>query len=258
MPEQQFFRVLDDHTVEPTYHATGPWDPRATHGGPPSALAVHELRRVVAEPTWRLSSLDVNLLGPVPLVALHLERDLARDGRRVKLARVRASAGGRVVLEACGWFMRTDPARVEEHPLAPPLPPPSSGTTDPIMDAFPYGAAIEWRFVDGSFQRPGPATVWATPRIGLVDEGPMTPLEAAALVADVANGISTVLPIEDWLFIPPNIHVNFVREPCSTTVAVSARSIIDGDGVGLCRATLLDEQGVFGAVLQTLFVAPRS
>jgi hypothetical protein len=255
---ESFFRVLDDDHVEPTSHAVGPWDPNATHGGPPAALAVHELRRVVDDPAFCLGSLEVDLLGPVPISPLAIERELIRGGKRVQLARMRARIGERIAFEARGWFVHASPDRAPRHDGSPALPTPQTGVADPIMDSFPYGAAIEWRFVDGSFERPGPATVWATPRIHLLDTEPITPLEAAALVADVANGISSVLPFDDWLFIPPSLHVDFLREPSSTTVAVSARSYVDPAGIGMTRATLLDAQGVLGAVLQSLYVAPRT
>ncbi|ACU53422.1 conserved hypothetical protein [Acidimicrobium ferrooxidans DSM 10331] len=257
MSDESFFRRIDDDLIEPTNHAVGPWDPNATHGGPPAALAVHELRRIVPEASWRLSSLDVDLIGPVPIAPLRIERELTRDGRRVRLARMRARVGDRVAFEARGWFFATERGRAPTHVPTPKLPAPEAGHRDPIMDSFPYGAAIDWRFVDGSFAQPGPATVWATPRIHLVAGEPMTPLEAAALIADVANGISTHLAFDEWLFIPPSLHIDFVREPATTRVAVSARSFIDADGVGLTRATLLDDDGVIGAVLQALYVAPR-
>jgi len=256
--DESFFRRISDDVVEPTNHAVGPWDPNATHGGPPAALAVHELVRTVADPTFRLGSLDVDLLGPVPIERLTIERAVVREGKRVQLAHMRARAGARVVFEARGWFIATAPGRAPEHAPAVGIPGPEHGTTDPIMDSFPYGAAIEWRFVDGSFQRPGPATVWATPRIGLLEDAPITPLETAALVADVANGISTVLSFEEWFFIPPSLHVDFIREPATTTLAVSARSYVDPDGLGMTRATLLDARGILGGVLQSLYVAPRS
>ena len=84
-----------------------------------------------------------------------------------------------------------------------------------------------------------------------------TGLQRLLVVADAANGISTVLSIHEWLFIPPGLTVNLIRHTEDEWVHLSAESDIGADGIGLTLGTLADSKGTLGQVSQPLVVASR-
>lgn len=55
-----------------------------------------------------------------------------------------------------------------------------------------YLTAMEWVFLSGGFAEPGPARVWARPRMPLVEGEDNTPLTRVLLAADSGNGLSTL------------------------------------------------------------------
>jgi len=122
---------------------------------------------------------------------------------------------------------------------------------------FGYGDAMEWRFVEGSFQAIGPATVWSRPRIPLFAGQTTTPLLRALLMVDSANGISAELDFAAYTFVPVNLTVVFTRAPEGEWIGMAANTALAGDGVGTSRARLFDQRGTFGEAHQPLFVGPR-
>jgi hypothetical protein len=63
-----FYEQLDEHLFRSTPATAGPWDPRAQHGGPPSALLAYAIEQgTPSRPELRLARLTVELMrsGPV-------------------------------------------------------------------------------------------------------------------------------------------------------------------------------------------------
>ena len=80
-------------------------------------------------------------------------------------------AGGRVVLRATAFHVLAEAGRSPAVPSSfavPGLPSKEVEARFPGMERFPYGDALEWRFVIGGFGELGPATVWTRSRIPLV------------------------------------------------------------------------------------------
>jgi hypothetical protein len=63
----------------------------------------------------------------------------------------------------------------------------------PGVGPFPYADALEWRFVTGSFEELGPATVWTRCRIPVLRGVALTGLQRVLVMVDAANGISASL-----------------------------------------------------------------
>ena len=112
-----------------------------------------------------------------------------------------------------------------------------------------------WR---GTREAPGPATVWARPRLPLVADEPTAPEEDVLLVCDSASGVSAVLDWRRWSFVNVTLDVHLGRRPRAGWVCLDARTTMPGDGSGLCRADLHDEDGWLGRSAQALFVVPRT
>ena len=182
------------------------------------------------------------------------------------------SAGGRSVAIGRGWFIDAS-ASGAEHPAAlanaadglgevpalpvpPPLPGPGPQRFFTGHEGFGYGDANEWRFTSGGFDTLGPAGVWCRTRLPLIDGRPLTGLARLLVLADAANGISADLPWGQWMFIPPGITVDLLREPTGEWVHMAARTTLGRDGIGLTHAQLSDAAGPVAIASQPLLVTP--
>lgn len=256
-----FFEHLGDQRYQPTVATTGPWSADAQHGGPPIALLAHAMRVHGADGAARqLARLTVEILGPVPLAPCEVHVEVERPGKRIELLRATMSAGGRPVLYARAWRLEPVPGTIPVVPddwTAPPLPQHETPMTFLGMPTFPYGEAVEWRFVEGAMDRTGPATVWARPRIPLVAGQETDGLEALLLILDSANGISAELDIRRWTFVPVDLTLNVTRHPHGPWFGMAARTVIADDGIGLVHTRVFDDRGPLGRSQHTLFVRSR-
>ena len=263
-----------------TSHTTGPWDARAQHGGPPSALLGRAIQRCEPRGDMIIARFTCEILGAIPVGEIRVRARLARPGRSVELLEAVASADGRDVARATAWrVLRTDgpqvaprsaPPALPEEPSAPPsgtpqappgeapqappggMPPaPASGWVDG------YLSAIEWRPVRGHFTEPGPATVWARMRYPLVPGEETGPLERVLAIADSGNGVSSELDLRQWRFINPELTVHLHREAVGEWICLDARTVISTGGAGLATSVLSDADGPVGVGAQSLLIAPR-
>ena len=261
LPEAFYLPVGEDRYL-PTDATESPWDPDSQHGGPPAALLATVADRVTGAPGLRLARITAEMLGPIPKREVTVRATTTRPGRRVAMTDVAMESGGRPVVTARTWHIATGaapPATTSTPAAAPPGP----DTVEEDARYFPlvrpgwgYGLASEWRFTDGGWATPGPAGVWARPRIPLVAGTELTGLQRALIVADAANGLSGELPLGEWLFVPPSVTVHLLRHPEGPWVHLAARTRLGADGIGLTTGTLADEGGVVGVVDQPLLVAP--
>ncbi len=256
-----FFEPLDDEGARwrATVHTTGPWDARAQHAGPPSALLGRAVERCAPRDDVQVARVTVEILGPVPVAELALRARVARPGRSVELVEAVLSAGGRDVARASAWrVLRTSaPEVASRHPVPAPLP-----ATTPPMDVGDwvdgYLSAVEWRPVAGGlFREPGPSTVWTRLRHPLVAGEEPSPLQRVLAVADSGNGVSSELEIAQWHFINPELTVHLHREAVGEWVCLDAATTISSGGVGLATSVLSDVDGPLGVGAQSLLVAER-
>lgn len=238
----------------------GPWDARLSHGSPPATLLVHAIERAFPRPDARVARVAFDFYGPVPVTELTLQTEVVRAGSRIELSRARVAANGKVAMEASVWRIAVQPSRVPEvidarrSPLVPG--PQKQEHFSGVPSPFGYGASLEWRFVEGSFREPGPATVYARPLLPLLEGEALTPLERLLLMVDSANGVSAALPLVQFLFVPVELTASIRRYPRTEWVGMRAETTIEDDGIGQTRAELFDEEGYLGVALQTLFVSP--
>jgi hypothetical protein len=163
-----FYEPLGGGRYAATAYTVGPWTSTDQHAGPPSALLGREIERCEPRENAIVARFAVEILGPVPVAEVEVQARIARPGRSVELVEAELSSGGRVAMRARAWRLRTadigaPPARPD---IAVPALPDASSTS-------PWGGgyvqeAVEWRFVGGSFDASGPATVWTRLRVGLV------------------------------------------------------------------------------------------
>jgi Acyl-CoA thioesterase C-terminal domain/Acyl-CoA thioesterase N-terminal domain len=253
-----FFAPLGDGRWQATVHTTGPWDPNAQHGGPPSALLGRAMERCQPRDEMMITRFTCEILRAVPVGELAVAARIARPGRSVELLEATASADGREVARASAWrVLRTaaDPVPAR-HPAPPGLPDgPSLSPPDDWVDG--YLSAIEWRAARGGFTEPGPAAIWGRMRYPLVPDEEPSPLQRVLTMADSGNGISGELDIARWHFINPELTVHLHREAEGDWICLDAQTAISPGGAGLATSVLSDRRGPVGVGAQSLLVAPR-
>lgn len=267
MADRAFFHVLDVDAgrlvVEATQHAVGPWHPDALHAGPPSALLASAVDGAHPPEDRTTTRVGVEVLRPVPRARLVVSTEVVRPGRKVELLHARLGPeGGEPVMTAAIWRIRSAPGTLAVDREGEPLPDPDDAapTTTRILDVAHTGYvdAVEVRFVDGEWGRPGPATAWMRQRVPLRDDQPTSPLERVLAVADSGNGISSRAGGDvlgpDAVFVNVDLAVHLTRMPEGEWIGMAAETALDGAGIGLASSVLHDRLGPIGRGAQSLIV----
>jgi hypothetical protein len=132
-----------------------------------------------------------------------------------------------------------------------------SGAHHPGWLAPGYLDAIEWSWIHGSLEEPGPATVWMRPRVSLVPDEPLSPLQRLLVCVDSASGVSATLDIRTWQFMNTELTAHVVREPQGEWICLRALTTVGGGAAGLAQAEVFDEHGFVARTAQALLVRPR-
>jgi hypothetical protein len=257
---EAFFHVLGPDRFRATELTRGPWDPGLQHAGPPAALLGRALERLGDRTDLQVARVTFEIARPVPIAELRVTTRLLRGGRSVELVEAALLAGEAEVMRATALRVRTAeldlPAGLVPGPR---LPGPEAGRPAPFFptgQAVGYHTAMESRFVAGSFQELGPATVWMRMRHPLVPDEPPSPLCRVLVAADSGNGVSAALDYQRWRFINPDLTVYLLRPPTGEWVALEAATSAAA-GIGLADTALHDERGPIGRAAQALFVDRR-
>ena len=243
-----------------TAWASGPWDPGLMHGGAPSALIAWTAEQVESPAPMRIARLTIDLLRPVPVAEVTVETNVLRQGRKIQLLEVRLSAAGVEVTRGTVLKVReTDLPLPGDHlPGLDEAPPEAAKPGETRMGSVNnFGGNFEIRAVRGMFGELGPAAVWFRQHRPTVLGQPISPAMRAAAVADFSNGISSVLPFEDWTFINGDLTVSLARPPRGEWILSNAVSWLAHDGGGLTMTRLADRDGYFGIAQQSLVLERR-
>jgi hypothetical protein len=255
---QPFYSRRGEHAFTSQSSTAGPWGPDSQHGGPPAALLTSEIERL--EPGRTVGRLTMELLGPVPVGPLSTTASVVRPGRSVALceATLYDEQGGRSVARASAWMFPTGEAgpRQDDEPLRHG---PADGEPHPRPRAWSGGYldAVEWRWVAGSVEEPGPGVVWMRPRVDLVEGEPTTPIQRLMVCVDSASGVSAALDPGRWAFLNTELTVHVLRPPVGDWVCLDARTTLGSGHVGLATADVYDERGLVARSAQALLVARR-
>lgn len=261
-------------TWTPTEFARGPWDPRACHGGPVSALLARAIEHVDgddddAEVRWQIARLTVDLIRPVPVGrSLTLTTEIERPGRKVSLVAARLHDGEVEVARARGLRVRQlhlDLPVDTVEPMADPPGTPAGGTPPGVIWAAEdhvafHKDACEQRFTEGAWDQPGPVGVWIKLLVGVVAGETPSGVQRAAAAADFGNGVSGGLPFEGFTFINPDLTVHLLRPPVGEWIGMRTASYYGmptSTGAGFAESALYDTQGRLGRSVQSLLVAER-
>jgi hypothetical protein len=245
----------------------GPWDARHCHGGPVSALLARAVLGADAGDTeWQLARLTIELVRPVPVlqpmsVLTHIER----PGRKVSLVAATLTDGDVEVARVRALRVRTrsmdlppESNLAVDTPLAPPLSVAAERAQFARTDLTAFHThGAEHRFVEGTWDAPGPVGVWIKLLVPVVAGEQPSGVERVAAAADFGNGVSGSLPYEDFVYINPDLTVHMARPPLGEWVGMRTSSYYGPLGAGLAESQLFDEHGRLGRSCQSLFVDPR-
>ncbi|MGH3451332.1 MAG: thioesterase family protein [Haloechinothrix sp.] len=261
-----FYTVHGDDVFESSSATESPWDEKLQHGGPPAALLARAVERVRPDPAMQIARITVDILGGIPQGTIRTEAAIVRPGKRIELIEARLWANDRLAVTATAWRIRTNPdstrAQVRDggrsrNAVSVPAEQPHRYPSG-VSPEWGYGRAIDWRPIDGGFDELGPARVWTRLRIPLVAGEDSSPIQRLLVVADSTNGLSSELPLSEWLFIPPTMTATIQRPPESEWMLLDARTTIGSDGLGMAQSEMYDAHGLTAAVTQPLVVAPRT
>src|SRR5262245_37866159 len=253
-----FFEPLGGGRYRSTGHTIGPWEPGSQHGGPPAALLG---RAIEAEsPSWPAAvvRVTVEILTAVPVAELTVRSRVLRPGRSVELVEAALRADDRPVMRAQAWRIRESKLDLPPHPVVEEAVPPFPAEEVPWPGrSGGYLSAMEWRPAGGAPGEPGPATIWGRMRYPLVPDEEPTGLQRLLILADSGNGVSTVLPWTDWLFINPELTVHVAAVPEGEWICLDAQTRVDPRGFGLAVSCLFDRERLVGRGAQSLYIGRR-
>lgn len=254
MSAQAFFTPTDGGFAA-TRWTPGPWRSDAQHAGPPAALLG---RAIEGLGDGAIGSFALDLLGPVPVAEVRVEAEVVRPGRSVELREARLQGpDGRVAARARAWVFPVVDDGPGEEPT--PLPhTPADGREEPIPDSWlgGYLDAIEWRWMESAFGRPGPAVVWMRPRPVLVEGEQMSPLQRVLCCVDSASGVSAQLDPAEWGFLNTELTVHLLRPSVGEWICLDAQTHLGTGAIGTAISTIHDEAGLVGRSAQALLVRP--
>jgi len=247
-------------TVRPTSYGRGPWDHSMLHGGPTVGLAAWAAEHVVGDEELQCGRLTVELHHGVPVAELDVLASMVRASRRSKVVDVAIRHGQTLVARATSqWLMPSDGWDTGHDP-APPRPAevatPGVGEFDYPRPGFNCDAA-ELRYVSGSNELAGPAVIWVRLTSPLIAGQRTSPLVQVATVADLAAAAGFERGPDDEAFINVDLTLQLDRPPRGPWLAIDARTQRAPGALGHNEATVFDDDGAFGRILQTLVESPK-
>ena len=258
MSDDAFFRPDGDGFVA-TPHTRGPWSDDHAHGGPPAALVVRALERLLPHGAL-ITRVAIDLLRPVPLGArLTVAAEVVRGGRSVTLLAATLRAGDKELTRTQAVALRT--TTLSLPPLEPPGPLlPAPAGCEPFEFPFfkhpvGYHTAMECRAARGRFGV-GRFAVWMRARVALVPGEPWSPLGRVVLAADAQSGVSLALDTKRFSFVNPDFTLHLHRPLEGEWAGIDATTTPWPHGTGLAESLVHDPRGPVGRAAQSLLIDP--
>jgi len=259
LPDSVF--EVDGDVAVPTELARGPWSPHAQHGGAPSALLAGELEGFELGTATFPARFTLELMRPVPLQPLRIERSTIRPGKKVQLVQGSLFAGDTEVVRATLLRLREQPVDLAAEVVAgeyEPMPPP--GAPHPLIPRS--GASLGtgfWNTVDvsrvgGGWDQPGPSDMWLCLTVPIVAGRANSPFQRVTAAADFGNGVAAAFDRGRYSCINPDLTITLHRLPVGEWVGLDSATYPERNGYGVAESVLHDEQGRIGRGIQTVLV----
>jgi hypothetical protein len=258
-PEHVF--EVDGDVAVPTELARGPWSPHAQHGGAPSALLAGLLEEFDLGTATFPARFTLELMRPVPLAPLRIERQTIRPGKKVQLVQGSLFADDVEVVRATLLRLREQPVQFADDPVAgeyEPMPPPGPGEPMIGRGSFSMGTgfwnAVEVSRIGGDWLQPGPHDMWLRLTVPIVAGEETTPFQRVAAAGDFGNGVAAAFDRERYSCINPDLTITLHRLPVTDWVGLDSATYPEPNGYGVAESVLHDERGRIGRGIQTVLV----
>jgi hypothetical protein len=260
---EPLFTTDGDRFVPTDLTRTG-WNDDTQHGGPPTALLMRAIEAVPTLAPMQVVRFTIDLLRPIPLAPLTVTTRITREGRNVQWSEALLCFD--TVEIATMSVLRIRTTEVDLPPI-PPAPPPAHR-----VDASPETWDADWgddghdgliRFhrdaveilsPANAFLSAGPGVAFARLLAPVVDDERPTPMVRLAALADLANGVSSQLDFDEFLFINADITVAIHRAPEGEWLGFDGRSHPSDLGFGIADTLLFDDSGPLGRILQAQLI----
>ncbi len=260
-PSPTYVFEVDGDVAVPTELARGPWSPHAQHGGAPAALLAGQLERFDLGTATFPARFTLELMRPVPLTPLRIERQTIRPGKKVQLVQGSLFADDVEVVRATLLRLREQPVEFADDPVAgeyEPMPPP--GPAQPLIGrgAFTMGTGfwntVEVSRVGGDWGQPGPADMWLRLTVPIVAGEETSPFQRVAAAGDFGNGVAAAFDRGRYSCINPDLTITLHRLPVGEWVGLDSATYPEPNGYGVAESVLHDERGRIGRGIQTVLI----
>jgi hypothetical protein len=243
------FYVLDRRTFIPTILTQGPWDPRAQHGGPVAGLLASVVETTPALVPMQIVRLTVDLLRPVPLERLDVERQVVREGKRIQAVEVLLLCGSDLVARCSALRIRVGADVSAGAPPATeaPLPGPEDAIPPPIINTYVPGIrrAVDLRRVPPDLAG-GRSITWIEVRVPVVAGKVTDGVPLLAVAADFTSLTGAPDAGRRYVAINGDLNIHLLRPPRGPWFALDGTTVFSTTGVGQSDARLHDLQGPVG------------
>jgi len=260
--------VSDGDRFIPTGLTRTGWNDHTQHGGPPTALLMRTIEALPTLVPMQVVRFTIDLLRPIPLAPLTTRSRITREGKNVQWSEATLHFDDNEVA-------RLQVLRIRQGDVALPdlagdfEPPATMAALAPGEWGADWGAdesddtlrfhrhAIEVLSPTNAFLTAGPGVAFARLLVPVVDDEASSPIVRLACLADLANGVSSQLDFDSFLFINADITVGLHRLTDSEWVGFDGVSHPSTHGYGLADTLIFDEDGPFGRILQAQLVDVR-
>jgi hypothetical protein len=230
--------------LAPAAHAHAPWGEDMLHGRLLGGLAARALEAAHGGPGRRAARLTVDLFRPAAMALVEVDVRPVRAGRRITVADALLRCDGHEVGRATGVFLAESEEppgqiwRPEHEPWPDPdsIGPAEAGSSD--QDGW-------WlRVVQGGFGTGEQTRIWTRETACLVDDEPLSAFVRAALTGDLACPLANSSDA-GLHYINADYTMLIGRYPDGEWIGLDVAQQIDGDGISIGAATLVDRTGPF-------------
>lgn len=257
-------QVVDSELTASVYatdYCRGPWSLSTLHGGPVVGLLGWGCEQV-APASMLCSRLTIEMLRPVPLATLQVTANVAKPGRRTVMIDASIHHDDELVARATSLWLANDPDGVGLTDAAAPPPWPTTASNPREQTDFDYPTpgfncdTAELRYQKGSHEEEGPGTTWIRLLSRLIESSENSPFVTAATISDLAAATGWEPSPTGGNYINPDVTLQLHRLPEGEWMALDAAAEHTGNGVALMSATVFDQRGAIGRILQSLVETP--
>ena len=253
-----YFERTGETAYRATEHAGGAWNTAEQHVGPALGLLVHVLeadRDARRDDGLVVGRLSFDILGTMPVDVVDVAVHVARAGRTIELVEATLSHAGRAAVVLHAWLLQPRDtatwraAGCRSSPRPTPLP-----AWDPTtVWVGNFIASLEVR--RGPVE-PGRGAFWLRAPLPLVEGEPVRPLARAAVLFDVANGITPRVSPGQVAFPNLDLTAHLFAQPRGEWIGFDTTVSFGPDGVGVTSSDLHDTGGPIGTMAQLLTIRP--